>query len=113
MLLNTVEAVATLIVGTDAFRNERKNVSSRPRVVTGIAIVGGNAVGEAEVDLYVGDHYLGRYQSSLNGAVAVLIPDHVQQVGPAYVAPGDKIAGIIAVAPTVSPLKIQVFGTER
>lgn len=113
MLLNTVEAAATLIVGTDAFRNERKNVSSRPRRVTGVAIVGGNTIGEAEVDFYVGDHYLGRYQSSLNGAVAILMPDHLQAIGPAFCPPGDKIAAIIAVAPTVSPLKIQLYGDER
>ncbi len=110
MLLNTVEAAATLTVGTDAFRNERENVTSRPRVIDGVAIVGGNAIGEASVSMYAGSNFLGTYQSSLNGAVAILMPDHLQAVGPAYVAPGDKISGIIATAPTVSPLKIQVFG---
>ena len=113
MLLNTTEAAATLTVGTDAFRNERKNVSSRPRVITGVAIVGANAINECRVDLYVGDVFLGSYRNSRAGVVAPILPDDLQLLGARFVAPGDKIAAIIGVAPTVSPLLIQVHGSER
>lgn len=112
MLFNTVEAVATLIVGVDAFRNERKRTTSRPRVMTGLAIVGGNTVGECSVDFYIEDFYVGRFQSSLNGAVAILLPDHLQPTGSHMIPAGSQVAAIIAVAPTVSPLKIQVYGQE-
>lgn len=112
ILLNTVEATATLLVGVDAFRNERKNSSSRPRVITGIAIVGANAVGECTVNLFVESTLVGAFQNSLNGAVAILLPDHLQPISPTPVPIGSRIVAQIAVAPTVSPLKIQVYGTE-
>lgn len=112
MLFNTVEAAATLIVGVDAFRNERKRTSSRPRIITGIAIVGGNAIGEASVDLFIENYFVGRFQNSLNGAVAVLLPDHLQPTGRRMVPAGSPVVALIAVAPTVSPLKIQVYGDE-
>jgi len=112
MLFNTVEAAATLTVGTDAFRNDRKRTSSRPRVMTGIAIVGGNAIGECTVNIFIEDVFVGAFQNSLNGAVAVLMPDHLQSTGNKYIPPGSQVAAIIAVAPTVSPLKIQIFGSE-
>lgn len=112
IILQSREAAATLVVGTDVYRNERKSVSSRPRVVTGIAMVGGNAIAEASIDLYIEDVFLGTYYTSLNGAVAILLPDHYQPIAPRTVAPGSKIAGIIATAPTVSPLITMLFGRE-
>ena len=112
MLFNTVEAAATLTVGTDAFRNERKRSSSRPRIMEGIAIVGGNAIGEATVNVFIEDYFVGAFQNSLNGAVSVIMPDHYQSTGRHAIPAGSQVAAIIAVAPTVSPLKIQVFGTE-
>ena len=110
MLFNTQEAAATLIVGVDAFRNERKRTSSKPRVMTGILMVGGNAINEAEVDFYIEDFYVGRFRNSRNGVVAPIIPDDLQQVGSLLIPAGSQVAAIIAVAPTVSPLLIQVFG---
>jgi len=110
ILISTDEAAATLLAGVDAFRNSRKRTSSRPRSVEGIAIVGGNAIGEAHVDLYAGDHYFGNYEGKLNGAVAILLPDHLDPIAPTMVAAGDPISAIIAVAPTVSPLKINLYG---
>ncbi len=110
MLFNTVEAAATLTVGTDAFRNERKRTSSRPRIMTGLAIVGGNTIGEASVDVFIEDYFVGRFQNSLNGVVSILLPDHLQPVGPHVIPAGSPVVALIAVAPTVSPLKIQVYG---
>ena len=110
VLISTDEAAATLTAGVDAFRNSRMRTSSRPRVVEGIAIVGGNAIGEAQVDLYAGNHYFGRFETKLNGAVAILLPDHLAPIPSTIVAPGDPISALIGVAPTVSPLKIQLFG---
>lgn len=109
MIINTYEAAATLIVGVDAFRNERRNVSSKPRVIRAIAIVGGNAINEAAVDLYIEDYYVGRFRNSLNGAVSVIMDQHIVPIGPHYVPVGSKLSAVIAIAPTVSPLIIQLF----
>jgi len=109
MLFNTSEAAATLTVGTDAFRNERKRTSSELRWVRGIVIVGGNAINEAAVDFYIENYYIGRFRNSRAGVAAPIIPDDLQGVGPHAVPPGSQVAAVIAVAPTVSPLLIQVY----
>lgn len=112
VMISTIEAAATLTAGVDAFRNSRKRTSSRPRSVEGIGIVGGNAVGEATIDLYAGDYFFGTFESKLNGAVSILLPDHYEPIRPALVLPGDAITAIVATAPTVSPLKINLYGRE-
>lgn len=109
MIFNTSEAAATLTVGTDAFRNERKRTSSRPRVMKGIVIVGGNTINEAEVDFYIEDFFVGTFRNSKNGVVAPVMPDDYQAVGPHVIPAGSQVAAIVKVAPTVSPLLIQVF----
>lgn len=112
MLLSTSEAAATLTVGTDAFRNERKRVTSRPRILTGIAIVGGNAINEAAVDIFIEDNYVGRFRNSRAGVAAVIADQDIYPTGAKLVPAGSQIAGIIVVAPTVSPLLIQIHGRE-
>lgn len=108
MLINTYEAAATLTVGTDAFRNERQNVSGHPRVLRGVAIVGANTINEAAVDLYIESYYVGRFRNTRSGAVQVIHPDDDQIVGPHLIPAGSKLSAIIAIAPTVSPLIIQL-----
>lgn len=112
ILINTAEAAATLMAGVDAFRNDRKRTSSRPRVINGIVIVGGNAINEVAVDLYAGDYFFGRFRNSRAGVVAPIMPDDYQAIRPTAVAPGDGITAIIGTAPTVSPMYIQLMGRE-
>ncbi len=112
-LLSTSEAAATLIVGTDAFRNERKRTSSRLRYVSGISIVGANAINEATVDVFIEDYFVGRFRNSRAGAVAAILPDDYQPVKTAACPPGSQISAVIIVAPTVSPLLIKVYGQQR
>jgi len=109
MLINTYEAAATLIVGTDALRNERNQVSSQPRVMRGIAIVGANAINEASVDVYIEDYYVGNFRNSQTGVVGVNMQEDIRPVGPHYVPPGSKVSAIIRVAPTISPLLITII----
>lgn len=112
ILVNTSEAAATLTAGTDAFRNDRKRTSSRPRVIEGIVVVGGNAINEVAIDLYAGNYFFGRFRNSRAGVSAPIIPDDFQALSATMVAPGDGITATIGVAPTVSPLIIQVHGRE-
>ncbi len=111
-LISTNEAAATLIVGTDAFRNERKSTSSRPRRIDGFSLVGANAINECQVDIYAGDYFFGSFRNSRNGVVAAILPDDFQPVRSVGVAAGDRLTGVIVVAPTVSPLLIKVYGEE-
>ena len=112
ILINTSEAAATLTVGTDAFRNDRKRTSSRPRVIEGIVIVGANAINESTIDLFAGDYFFGSFRNSRAGVAAPIIPDDYQSIRPTMVAPGDAITAQVRVAPTVSPLLIQIHGRE-
>ena len=109
MLLNTFEAAATLLVGVDAFRNERLNVTSALRWLRAIAIVGGNAINEAAVDLYIESYYVGRFRNSRAGVAQVIANEDIFAVGGPFAIPaGAKLSAIIAIAPTVSPLIIQL-----
>jgi len=112
ILINSAEAAATLVAGTDAFRNERKRTSSRVRVARGIVIVGGNAINEVAIDLYAGDYFFGRYRNSRAGVAAPILPDDLQPLRATAVAPGDAFTATVGVAPTVSPLYIQILGDE-
>jgi len=112
MLISTSEAAATLTVGTDAFRNDRKRTSSRTRVVEGLAVVGSAAINDTEVDLYAGDYYFGRFRNSRAGVAAPIMPDDFQAVRATIVAPGDALTATIVDAPGTNPLLIQVFGRE-
>lgn len=108
MLINTYEAAATLPVGTDVFRNERNNVSSRPRVMRGIAIVGANAINEASVDIYIEDFFVGNFRNTTTGVVGIDLASDIKPVGPHAIPPGSKVSAIVRVAPTVSPLLMMV-----
>lgn len=112
ILFQTREAAATLTAGTDAFRNEALASSARRRVIRGIALTGGNAVAEASVRLMAGRINLGTYFATTSGVAMPVNPDDYQAITPVRVAPGDRLSAIIATAPTVNPLAIQVFGDE-
>lgn len=109
MIFNTSEAAATLTVGTDALRNERKRTSSQPRVMRGVVIVGGNTINEAEIDIYIEDYFVGTFRNSRSGVAAPIMPDDLQAVGPHMIPAGSQVACIVKVAPTVSPLLIQIY----
>lgn len=111
-LMSTSEAAATLTAGTDAFRNERKRTSSQTRSITGISIVGGNAINEAVVDIFIEDYIVGRFRSSRAGVVQAILPDDFQPVREASIPSGSQVAAIIITAPTVSPLLIKVYGRQ-
>jgi len=109
MLFETYEAAATALVGVDLARNERTQVSSRPRVMRGIAVVGGNAINEAAIDCYVENAYIGRFRNTHSGVVGITIPDDVKPTGARAIPAGSKISLIVAVAPTVSPIIVGIF----
>lgn len=109
MIINTYEAAATLTVGTDALRNEQRNVSGQPRIMKAIGIVGGNAINEASLDVYIGDFYVGNFRNTASGVAGIDLTKDLKPVGPHAVPAGDKISAIVRIAPTVSPLLISIL----
>ncbi len=113
ILLSTNEAAATLTLGVDAARNERKRVSSKLRYIDGISVVGSAVIDDAQVDLYIEDYYAGRFGLTRVGVVTALYPDDVQPIRPCAVPPGSQIALIIADAPATNALKVTLYGVEK
>lgn len=110
MLMNMHEAAATLLVGVDAARNERNNISSRPRVMTGIAVVGSLAIDDTAIDVFIEDYYVGRFRNTSTGVIQVTLPDDLQPVGSKFVPAGSRISCIIQTAPGTNPLNIVIYG---
>lgn len=109
MILSTYEAAGTLLAGVDAFRNERKNVSSRRRVLRGVAVVGGAAVDDSIVDLYIEDFFVGTFRNTHAGVIGVDSTADIIPVGPHFIPPGSKLAGIMAADAGAGFLKIQLY----
>lgn len=109
MFIHAFRTVAQSAIGDDLLRDERLNVTSRPRIMRGVAFVGGNAINEASVSIYIEDYYVGRFYSTLNGAVGVRAQDDITPVGPHAVPAGSKVTAIINTAPTVSPVTLQIL----
>jgi len=112
LLIETNEAAATLTLGTDVFRNDRKRVSSRLRYLTGVSVVGSAAIDDASVDIYIEDYFVGRFFVRRAGVVAAIFPDDVVPVRAAAWPAGSQITGVITDAPATNPLKVGIYGYE-
>lgn len=104
----TSVAAATAIVGYDICQNQIWQQSDKPRFLRALACVGGNAINEANGDLYIGTVYVGTYYNTKNGVVAPIQED-IKPLGKLYVPPGAKIMFIVRVAPTVSPIILELY----
>lgn len=110
MFIRTFEAAATLTLGVDALRNERLNVSSRRRVLHGVAVVGSTAVNDCEIALYIEDYFVGNFRNTKAGAaVAIASQEDIVPVGPHAIPAGSKLSAIISVAVVGNPLIIQLL----
>ena len=109
MFIKSYEAAATLTLGTDALRNERLNVTSQPRVLRAVAVVGSAAINDAEIALYIESFFVGNFRNTSTGVVSVDTSKDLIPVGPHAIPPGSKLSAIIAIAPTTNPLIIQLM----
>jgi len=109
MLINISIAAASATAGTDLFKDERNNVSSRPRVVTGIAVAGSAAALDAKVSLYIERTYVGSFYNTATGSWN---RDEIVPLGNRYVPPGAKISCIVDTAPGTNPINIVLMGRE-
>jgi hypothetical protein len=109
-LISTNEAVATLVAGVDAFRNERKRVSSRLRYINGISVVGSAVINDTAFDLFIEDYYVGRFRNTRGGVVQAIIPDDVQPVKAAACPAGSQLTCLCVITPTTNAVSIKVYG---
>ena len=104
---NSVPA-ATAIVSYDLFQNETWNISSRRRVIQGIACVGSTAINDFEFDLFVEDKKIGHFFNTRAGVLGPLQEDAIP-LGRIYVPPGSKISGIVTNAAVANPVITRVY----
>lgn len=99
-------AAASATVGTNVVSGKNYATAPSLRALTGLGIVGGNAINEAKLELKVGGVSQGTYLNTKSGVAAVQ-KDDVRPLA-IGVLPNEQIELIVLVAPTVSPLVWQM-----
>lgn len=97
MLLNIHALTAAALAGVDLAANERNNVSSKPRVIRGVACCGSAAINDFWVDVFAGDTFIGRFYNTKAAGTQVNLAEDLRPTGRKFVAAGDKIAIICGV----------------
>lgn len=109
MLVNAHVAAATAVVGYDLLQNERMNVSSQPRILRGVALVGSTNVDDAAVDIYIENFYVGRFYNTHAGVIQVDAQSDIMPVGPHAVPAGSKLSAIVFDAPAGNPVNLVLY----
>jgi len=109
MLLNLYVLTAAALVGVDLAANDRNNVSSRPRVMRGVACVGSVAVNDFWVDVFIGNSFVGRFYNTKIATNQIAINEDVVPVGRKYVPPGDKIAVIAGINAGAGDINVGIY----
>ena len=99
-------AAATAVAGYDLCRDATWRVSSRRRVLRGIAVAGSTAAGDCSFDLYVDQYHVGR---CYNLAAGWPTRDHLVPLKGNLVPPGATIAMIMHTAPTTNPINVILY----
>jgi len=97
MIMNLHILTAAALAGVDLAANDRNNVSSRPRVMRGVACVGSVAVNDFWVEVFIGNYFVGRFYNTKIATNQIAINEDVIPVGNLYIPPGDKVSVIAGV----------------
>jgi len=109
MLMNLHVLTAAALAGVDLAANDRNNVSGRPRVMKGVAVVGSVAVDDFWVEIFIGNHYVGRFYNTKIATNQIAINEDVVPVGRKLVPAGDKIAVIAGVNAGAGNVDIGIY----
>ncbi len=97
MLLNLFVVTAAALVGVDLAANDRNNVSGKPRVLRGVGVAGSVAINDFWVDVFIGNHFVGRFYNTKIATNPINMSEDVVPVGRKLVPAGDKIAVIAGI----------------
>jgi len=109
MIMNLHILTAAALVGVDLAANDRNNVSSRPRAMRGVAVVGSVAVNDFWADVFIGNHFVGRFYNTKIATNQIAINEDVVPVGNQYVPPGDKISVIAGVNAGAGDVNVGIY----
>lgn len=99
---------ALAVIGYDLCQNERWNISSRRRIMQGVAFVGSTAINDCEADLFVEDKFILHIFNTRAGVIAPLSEDAIP-LGRIYVPPGSKISAIVTIAAVGNPVILRIY----
>ena len=109
MLMNLHILTAAALAGADLAANDRNNVSSEPRVMKGVGVVGSVAVNDFWVDVFIGNHFIGQFRNTKPAGTQIAINEDVFPVGNRYIPPGAKIAVIAGVNAGAGNVDIGIY----
>lgn len=95
-------AAATAVLGYDLTTGTLWAVQGNRRVITGIAVTGSGAAGDAKIDLYVDQVKIGEFFNTTTGFPT---RDHFYVLN-SFVPAGSKISMIVTDAAATNPLNV-------
>lgn len=107
-VLSISVAAATATIGYDLLRDHRRQQVEEQRVIDTIKVTGSASAGDTEVELFIGDEYIGNF---FNTATGFGNQDDVQELGNVVVFPGEKIHVYVKDAPATNPINIAISET--
>ena len=108
-MMNLFIVTAAALVGVDLAANDRNNVSGRPRVMRGVACVGSVAVNDFWVDVFIGNHFVGRFYNTKVATNQIAINEDVVPVGRKFIPAGDKVSVIAGVNAGAGDVNVGIY----
>ena len=94
MILNIHALTAVALAGVDLAANERNNISSEPRVITGVGVTGSVAINDFWVDVFIGRFFVGRFYNTKPAGTQIQFNEDIRPTGRLLVKPSSKISVI-------------------
>lgn len=102
-------AAASALSGVDLLKDETWNISSRRRILQGIAVVGSAAINDFSADLFIEETKVGTFYNTHAGVVAPDSQADTIALGRLYVPPGSKISLIANANATTNPVVARLY----
>lgn len=105
-------AAATAIVGYDLMKDSRHQSVEYDRTVESLKLAGSAAKGDTEVEIFVGDEFLGNFFNTVEGAGVFGNTDEEVDMGGVEVFSGEKIHAYVKDAPVTNPINLTLVTGE-
>lgn len=102
-------AAATAVLGYDMTQNTIWQQQGIARALSGIAVTGSAAAGDAKVDLFIDTFKVGEFFNTTTGFPTM---DHVFPLGNNFVPPHSQLHIFVTDAPATNPLNVKLLWRE-
>lgn len=102
-------AAATAVVGYDLMKGSRHQQVEYMRSLQSMKLCGSAAKGDTEVELFIGDEFIGNFFNTTEGAGVFGVKEDEVDLGNVMVYPGEKIHAYVADAPTTNAINVTLI----